>query len=80
VNSTVETNKEILVYVRWLDGYLEKFVAVEVRFGANLLWIRNSSGQNRNIPLQSVRWYSVYPESHETTVIGDADVSEGSMT
>jgi hypothetical protein len=71
VSGTVESNKEILVYVRWLDGYLEKFVAIEVRFGSNLLWIRNKSGQNRHIPLISVRWYSVYPESHESSMTAE---------
>jgi len=62
-------DRSIVVYVRWLDGYLEKFIALEVRFGSNLLWIRNSEEENRHIPLQNVRWYSIYPESHEKTMV-----------
>ena len=55
----------IKVSVRWYDGYLESFEASEVRFGSDLLWMRLSTGQNRHIPLRSVRWFSVTPESHE---------------
>jgi hypothetical protein len=65
----MQQSEDILVYVRWIDGYLEKFEAAEVRFGADLLWIRDQRGQNRHIPLQSVRWYSIYPESHERPVM-----------
>ena len=54
------------VAVRWFDGYLEEFVAVEVRFGSDLLWLKLENGQNRHIPLRQVRWFSVYPESHES--------------
>ncbi len=53
------------VTVRWFDGYLESFETAEVRFGSDLLWMRLSSGQNRHIPLRTVRWFSVTPESHE---------------
>lgn len=53
-----------LVYVRWHDGYLECFEAVEVRFGSDLLWMRLADGQNRHIPLRSVRWLSLIEESH----------------
>ena len=52
------------VNVRWHDGYLETFEAVEVRFGSDLLWMRLSNGQNRHIPLRSVRWFSLSKESH----------------
>jgi len=55
------------VTVRWHDGYLEQFEAPEVRFGSDLLWMRLVDGANRHIPLRSVRWFSVTPESHETT-------------
>lgn len=55
----------IQVTVRWHDGYLEEFEAVEVRFGSDLLWMRLSNGSNRHIPLRSVRWFSTNPESHE---------------
>jgi hypothetical protein len=58
-----ETDKDIVVYVRWFDGYLESFK--QVRFGESLLWIRLQNNTNRHIPLHKVRWYSVYPESHE---------------
>lgn len=57
---------EILVSVRWFDGYLEEFKASEVRFGSDLLWMRLAGGGNRHIPLRQVRWYSVTPESHAT--------------
>ena len=53
------------VYVRWWDGYFEAFEAEEVRFGSDLLWLKLSNGQNRHVPLRQVRWFSVYPESHE---------------
>jgi hypothetical protein len=55
---------EIQVSVRWLDGYLEEFTASEVRFGCDLLWMRLTNATNRHIPLRSVRWFSVTPESH----------------
>jgi len=55
----------IQVHVRWQDGYLESFDADDVRFGSDLLWIKLSDGHNRHIPLRSVRWFSLYPESHE---------------
>lgn len=55
---------EIVVSVRWHDGYLETFEASEVRFGCDLLWMRLSDGANRHVPLRSVRWFSVTPESH----------------
>jgi len=54
------------VSVRWYDGYLEEFDCSEVRFGCDLLWIRLDDGDNRHIPLRSVRWFSVSPESHAT--------------
>ncbi len=60
-----ETDKDIVVTVRWFDGYLESFRARQIRAGEALLWMRLESGKNRNIPLRNVRWYSMYPESHE---------------
>ena len=57
----------IKVTVRWHDGYLEDFECTEVRFGSDLLWMRLVNNQNRHIPLRTVRWFSVYPESHEDT-------------
>lgn len=57
--------KEIIVHVRWLDGYLERFEANDVRASAQVLWMRLTIGQNRSIPLSNVRWYSTTPESHE---------------
>ena len=67
----------IKVSVRWHDGYLEEFDATEVRFGCDILWLRllpvfnneiarEMPAQNRHIPLRSVRWFSVTPESHAT--------------
>jgi hypothetical protein len=58
-----------VVNVRWFDGYFESFEADEVRFGCDLLWMRLSDGHNRHIPLRSVRWFSVSPESHESTEV-----------
>jgi hypothetical protein len=57
----------IKVNVRWIDGYYESFDCIEVRFGLDLLWLRLNEGKNRHIPLRSVRWFSVTPESRETT-------------
>lgn len=57
----------ILVNVRWFDGYLEQFECSEVRSGWAILWMRLKDGKNRHIPLTQVRWWSVYPESHEAT-------------
>jgi hypothetical protein len=54
----------VIVNVRWWDGYLEVFEAVQVRQGAHILWMRLSNGQNRTIPLLQVRWFSTDPESH----------------
>jgi len=56
---------EYTVCVRWWDGYYEEFVASEVRFGSDLLWMHLTSGQNRHIPLRMVRWFSMNPESHQ---------------
>jgi hypothetical protein len=53
------------VNVRWHDGYLETFDADEVRFGSDLLWMHLTSSGNRHIPLRTVRWFSLSPESHE---------------
>jgi hypothetical protein len=57
--------KLITVSVRWFDGYLETFIATEVRHGSDLLWMRLENGDNRGIPLREVRWFSQTPESHE---------------
>ncbi len=54
------------VTVRWQDGYMEEFEAKDVRFGCDLLWIKLTNGANRHISLRSVRWFSTYPESHES--------------
>jgi hypothetical protein len=59
---------EIIVNVRWYDGYLETFSVSEVRFGTDLLWMRLMDGKNRHIPLRSVRWFSTTPESHEKII------------
>jgi len=54
-----------IVTVRWFDGYLEEFVATEVRFGSDLLFMRLADGHNRQIPLRQVRWFGMTHESHE---------------
>ncbi|KKL63149.1 hypothetical protein LCGC14_2178010 [marine sediment metagenome] len=53
-----------LVNVRWFDGYLEAFECQEVRQSGSILWMRLVNGQNRTVPLGSVRWFSTDPESH----------------
>ena len=58
----------IKVNVRWMDGYYESFDCIEVRFGLDLLWLRLNEGKNRHIPLRSVRWFSVTPESREESM------------
>jgi len=50
------------VSVRWSDGYLEEFEASEVRAGNDLLWMVLVTGQNRHIPLRTVRWFSITPK------------------
>lgn len=54
------------VTVRWHDGYMEEFDAIEVRFGSDLLFIRLADGKNRHIPLRSVRWFGLSKESHQS--------------
>lgn len=56
------------VSVRWFDGYLEEFECSEVRFGAYILWMRLTSGQERIIPLTQVRWFSQSVESHQSPI------------
>lgn len=51
------------VSVRWSDGYLEEFEAAEVRAGNDLLWMVLVNGQNRHIPLRTVRWFSITPNA-----------------
>ena len=60
-----ETDMDYVISVRWLDGYFESFRARQIRISESLIWLRLENGNNRNIPLINVRWYSVYPESHE---------------
>lgn len=60
-------SESIVVTVRWHDGYMEKFEADEVRAGSDLLWLRQTNGAERNIPLRPVRWWSRSVESHEAT-------------
>ena len=64
---TKEEQKTNDVTVRWFDGYKEDFEATEVRFGNSYLWMRLSNGQNRQIPLTQVRWFSLSIESHQNT-------------
>jgi len=59
-----EEGENMKVNVRWLDGYLEYFEAIEVRFGCDLLWLKLKDS-NRHIPLRQVRWFSLSEESHE---------------
>ena len=63
-----ETDTDFVISIRWLDGYFESFNAKQIRISATLLWMRLKNDKNRNIPLQNVRWYSVYPESHEEVI------------
>lgn len=53
-----------VINVRWFDGYLETFNAVEVRFGTDLLYFELAGKcANRHIPLRQVRWFSIDPPS-----------------
>lgn len=62
----------ILVYVRWHDGYFERFACTQVRHGTDLLWLELTSMRNRHIPLRSVRWFSVNPPSQEPLDVASA--------
>jgi len=62
-----DRTSDVIVVVRWWDGFLENFDCEEVRFGSDLLWMRLTNGQNRHVPTRMVRWYSTTPESHETS-------------
>lgn len=56
----------IIVNVRWLDGYLETFYDVsDARASGDILSLIFTDKRNRQIPLRSVRWYSLSQESHE---------------
>lgn len=57
------SNEINAVNVRWFDGYLETFQATEVRFGNDYLWMRLTNGENRHIPLRTVRWFSLSKKS-----------------
>jgi hypothetical protein len=50
-------NEPFKVTVRWWDGYLEEFDAIESRVGAYMLWIKFPNGGHRWIPLCQVRWF-----------------------
>lgn len=54
----VENVDNIVVKVRWNDGYFERFKAAEARAGSDLLWIKLKNGETRHIPLRQVRWFS----------------------
>jgi hypothetical protein len=61
-----EVTQMATITVRWFDGYLETFSNVhEHRIGVNLLWLEFGNNKNRHIPLDQVRWFSVYPTSRE---------------
>lgn len=54
-----------IVWVRWMDGYLERFNCKQVRLSGDLLYLVLEDDQNRHIPLKSnVRWFSLSHESH----------------
>ena len=63
----MEEKKINTVTVRWNDGYKEDFLATEIRFGSDLLWMRLLDGNNRHIPLRQVRWFGTSIESHQIT-------------
>lgn len=63
----MENMKINVVTVRWFDGYKEDFRCTEIRFCADLLWIRLEDGTNRYIPLRQVRWFGTSIESHQCT-------------
>lgn len=53
----MENMKINVVTVRLFDGYKEDFHCTEIRFCADLLWMRLEDGTNRHIPLRQVRWF-----------------------
>lgn len=63
-----------LVSVRWNDGYLETFDCTEVRGGSDLLFMVLADGQNCNIPLRQVRWWSTSDRSKavQAPAVGDS--------
>ncbi len=54
----MKSKEPFKVKVRWFDGYIEEFDAVEARAGAYLLWIKLEDGDTRHIPLAQVRWFN----------------------
>lgn len=55
-------DQPIIVNIRWHDGYRERFECSEVRSGAQRLWLMQTDGHDRSIPLMgNVRWVSVDP-------------------
>ena len=68
------------VSVRWSDGYLEEFEASEVRAGNDLLWMVLVTGQNRHIPLRTVRWFSITPKQSQKDDHGCSSPNYKSIT
>lgn len=66
---------DTLVTVEWMDTYVEKFAATEVRYGCDLLWMRLKNGQNRHIPLREVAEFSC--EDIPPQISCNTDKSEG---
>lgn len=56
--------KIIEISVRWFDGYLKEFSARDVSFGSDMLCIKLLDDKTCYVPLRSVRWFSMTPESH----------------
>ena len=47
------------VEIRWMDAYIEVFATMATRFTNGLIWMKLMDGDERYIPLASVRWYSI---------------------
>ncbi len=69
-------DQPITVWVRWHDGYAETFDCKGARHSYALLWLELTSGQNRHIPLSSVRFFSVNPTSREGSKRKEGDNAE----
>jgi len=53
------SKKFYVIKVKWCDDYTEEFKASEYRHGSDLLWMRLDTGENRHVPLRSVRHFTV---------------------
>lgn len=53
-----------IVIVRWFYGDLEEFDTTEVRLGSDMLFMRLTNGEKRQIPLRNVMWFGLSSSVH----------------